>query len=75
MTKNNVVFGPTSGRGISKTKALFGCLSQFQFVIYSDDFPALALPTTMMTQTALNTPMEQFVVGVVNNVSSRTVRH
>ena len=27
MTKNNV-FGSTSGRGISKTKALFGCLSQ-----------------------------------------------
>ena len=27
MRKNYVVFGPTSGRGISKTKALFDCLS------------------------------------------------
>ena len=29
MMKNYVVFGPTSGRGISKTKALFGILLQY----------------------------------------------
>ena len=35
MRKNYVVFGSNSGRGISKTKALFDLLSQAYLVFFS----------------------------------------
>ena len=52
MRKNYVVFGPTSGRGISKTKALFDCLSLHYYYLLRLPLPpgSISVYSIMLTR-------------------------